>query len=129
MADAGSPADACSIFACRLRRIQMTRRWRIARNAGVGLVALIAVVVIAMFIVVQTDWFRGFVRQKIITATEEGTGGRVEVGSFSFNPTALEAIVTDFVIHGKEPEGAAPFVRVSRVQVNLRLFTSLRRFL
>jgi translocation and assembly module TamB len=78
-------------------------------------------------IVVQTDWFREYVRQKIITATETGTGGRVEIGSFSFNPGRMEAVVTNFVIHGKEPQGAAPWIRVARVQVNLRLLTSLRR--
>ncbi len=105
----------------------MTRPWRIARNLGLGLVALVAVVAIASILVVQTDWFRNWVREKIITATEEGTGGKVEVGAFSFRWRALEAIVSDFVIHGKEPPGAAPFVRASRVQVNLRLFTSLRR--
>ena len=33
------------------------------------------------------------------------------------------------MIHGKEPAGVSPFVRAARVQVNLRLFTSLRRFL
>jgi translocation and assembly module TamB len=33
--------------------------------------------------------------------------------------------VTDFVIHGTEPAGAAPMVRVARVQLNLRLLTSL----
>ena len=105
----------------------MTRPWRIARNIGIGLAGLIAVVVVAAILVVQTDWFRNYVREKIITATEEGTGGRVEVGSFSFSWRALEAVVSDFVIHGKEPAGAAPFVRASRVQVNLRLFTSLSR--
>jgi translocation and assembly module TamB len=107
----------------------MTKPWRIARNVGIGLAAFIAVVVVAAILVVQTDWFRNYVRQKIITATEEGTGGRVEVGSFAFNWRALEAIVSDFVIHGKEPAGAEPFVRASRVQVNLRLFTSLSRII
>ena len=84
---------------------------------------------IAAILIVQTDWFRNYVRETIITATGSGTGGKVEVGSFTFNWRALEAIVSDFVIHGKEPAGAPPFVRVARVQVNIRLFTSLRRIL
>jgi translocation and assembly module TamB len=105
----------------------MTKPWRIARNIGIGLAGLVAVVVVAAILIVQTDWFRNYVREKIITATEEGTGGRVEVGSFSFSWRALEAVVSDVVIYGKEASGAAPFVRASRVQVNLRLFTSLSR--
>lgn len=107
----------------------MTRPWKILRNVGIGLAALIVAVVLTAIIVVQTQWFRDYVRRTIITATEDGTGGKVEVGSFSFSWRALEAVVTDFVIHGKEPPGSAPFVRASRVQVNLRLFTSLRRML
>jgi translocation and assembly module TamB len=107
----------------------MSKTGRILRALAIGLAALILVVGIAAIVIVQTDWFRNFVRQKIITATEEGTGGKVEVGSFSFDWRALEVVVTNFVIHGKEPSGAAPFVRVARVQVNIRLFTSLRRML
>ena len=107
----------------------MTRPVRIVRNIGIGLVGLILLLGIAAIIIVQTGWFRNYVRETIISATESGTGGRVEVGSFSFNWRALEAVVSDFVIHGKEPSGSAPFVRVARVQVNLRLFTSLSRML
>jgi translocation and assembly module TamB len=107
----------------------MTRPLRILRNVAIGLAAFIAVVVIAAIMVVQTGWFRNFVREKIISATEQGTGGRADIESFTFNWRALEAVVTGFVIHGKEPASAAPFVRADRVQVNLRLFTSLRRIL
>src|SRR5215475_9702381 len=106
----------------------VTVRKRLLR-IGLGLLAFLLLVVIAAVVVVQTDWFRDYVRRKIITATEEGTGGRVEIESFSFSPRRLEAVVTNFVIHGKEPPGAAPFVRVARLQVNVRLFTSLRRIL
>src|SRR5689334_3741870 len=113
-----------------LRRGSLPMRYRkqIVR-IGLALVGLILAIVIAAVVVVQTDWFRNYVRQKIITATEDGTGGKVEIRSFSFSPRRLEAVVTDFVIHGKEPAGAAPFARADRVQVNIRLFKSLRRIL
>jgi translocation and assembly module TamB len=104
------------------------RNRRILLRIGLGLLALVIALTIAAIIVVQTDWFREYVRQKIITATETGTGGRVEIGSFSFSPRRLEAVVTNFVIHGKE-QGVAPWIRAGRVQVNIRLFTSLRRIL
>src|SRR5262245_24542311 len=106
----------------------MTLKKKLLR-VGIVLLGLILLVGIVAVIVVQTDWFRNYVRQKIISATETGTGGRVDIGSFSFNPFRLEAVVNNFVIHGREPQGAAPFVKVARVQVNIRLFTSLRRIL
>ena len=94
---------------------------------GLAILGLIVLLGIAALVVVQTDWFRDFVRRKIITATEEGTGGRVEIGSFTFSPSRMEAVVTNFVIHGREPANAAPWIQVARAQVNLRLFTSLHR--
>jgi len=107
----------------------MSRRGRMVRNAAIGLAALISVLSIAAIVTVRTDWFREYVRRKIIEAAETGTGGKVEVGSFSFRLRTLEAVVTDFVIHGKEPPGAAPYVRVARLQVNVRPFASIRRVL
>ena len=105
----------------------MSRRAKFLRNIGIGLTALIVVLVISTGLLVQTDWFRNYVKQKIVTVTEEGTGGKVEIGSFAFDWRHLRAVVTDFVIHGNEPAGVDPFVRVRRVQVDLRLFTSLKR--
>ncbi len=95
--------------------------------AGIALASLIVVVIITALVIVRTDWFRDYVRQQIITQTEQSTGGTVEVGSFAFSWWPLEAVITDFVIHGNERAGAAPFVRIPRLQVNLRLFTSLKR--
>src|SRR5690242_17072019 len=129
MVEGDAPRHPCRIPAASLQReyTMRVRKWLL--RIGLGLVGLVVLVGITTIIVVQTDWFRNFVRQKIITATEEGTGGRVEIESFAFSPRRLEAVVTNFVIHGKEPQGAAPWVRAARVQVNLRLFTSLRRIL
>src|SRR5581483_958181 len=102
----------------------MSRRGRILRNIGIGLAAFIVVVVIAAIVIVRTDWFRGWVAQKIVAETEAATGGTVTVGSFSFEWSHLRAIVTDFVIHGNEPAGTAPFLSAKRMEVDLRFFTN-----
>ena len=80
---------------------------------------------IAGVLVVQSAWFQNYVKQTIVTSVEDSTGGKVEIGTFHFEWRHLTAVVTDFVIHGTEPAGAAPMLRVARVQLNLRLFTSL----
>ena len=46
---------------------------KILRYAGVGLVALIVILIVSTIVIVRTDWFRNYVRQKIITATKAGT--------------------------------------------------------
>ncbi len=103
----------------------MSRSMRILRNAAIALAALIAVLAISGILVVQSGWFQNHVKQAILTSTEDSTGGKAEMGAFRFEWTHLSAVSTDFVIHGTEAAGTAPLLRVARVQLNLRLFTSL----
>jgi translocation and assembly module TamB len=94
-----------------------------------AIIACLLLIGITAVVVVQTDWFRNYVRQKIISSTEDATGGKVEIRSFSFDVRHLRAVITDFVIHGKEPAGSAPLLKAARVEVDFRLFTSLRHLL
>src|SRR4051794_15156294 len=107
----------------------MSRGRKIALIIGGSLLGLILLVGIAIFVTVQTDWFRNFVRAKIIAAVEEATGGRVELGSFNFTWSKLRADVNNFVIHGLEPAGAAPLVRAKHVQVDLKLLSPFKGFI
>lgn len=107
----------------------MTRRMRTLRNVVTGLAAFAVLAVLAGILAVRTEWFRNYVRHKVITATEDATGGRVGIGSFAFDWTHLSATVTDFVIHGNEPVGSPPYLSARRVEVHLRLFTSIRHLL
>src|SRR5580658_8590330 len=103
----------------------MSRNRRILRNIAAGIVAFVALVVVAGILIVQTDWFREYVKRQIIASTELGTGGTVEVGGFQFDWKHLRAVVTKFVIHGSEPRGEARFVSARRGRLDLRLFTSI----
>jgi translocation and assembly module TamB len=107
----------------------MTRRMRILRNVGIGLAGFFLLAVIAGILVVHTEWFRNYVREKVIAATEEATGGRAEIGSLSFDWMHLSATVTDFVVHGNEPAVARPYLSAAKVEVHVRLFTSIHHLL
>src|ERR1700693_5920280 len=109
--------------------ISMSKPARIIRTIAIAVAALLIVVIVAAVYVIQTDWFRAYVKQKIIVSTEESTGGKVDVESFSFDWRQMRAVVTGFVIHGSEPAGAAPFLSAQRVQVDIRLFTSIHHIL
>src|SRR3984893_7017294 len=91
--------------------------------------ALVVASAITFVLVAQTEWFRQYVRNKIITATESGTGGRVEIGSYAFDWKHLRSTFTNFVVHGNEPARAAPYLRAERAQVDIRLFTSTHHLL
>ena len=107
----------------------MSKPARMIRNIAIGVGALIAVLTVAALFVVQTDWFRAYVKEKIIASTEQSTGGKVNIDSFAFDWRQMRAVVTGFVIHGSEPPGAAPFLSAQRVQVDIRLFTSIHHVL
>lgn len=106
----------------------MSRRTKLLRVAAVAL-GLVVALLIAGVVTVQTDWFRNYVKQKIIVATEEATGAKVDLGSFAFDASHLRAYVTEFVMHGKERPDVAPLLRAKRLEVHLRLFTSIKHIL
>jgi hypothetical protein len=91
----------------------MSRPVRIIRNIAIGLAALVVLIVATVLIVVHTSGFQGWAKDKIVAAISEGTGGRTEVGSISLDVTHMHARLTNLVIHGTEPPGAAPFVHVA----------------
>jgi translocation and assembly module TamB len=107
----------------------MSRVRRIGLIAGASLLGLVLLLGIGIFVTVQTQWFRDFVRAKIVSTVEEATGGRVELGSFAFTWNRLRADIRDFVIHGLEPAGAAPLFRAKHVQVDLKLLSPLKGFM
>lgn len=106
----------------------MTRPARIAAIIAASLAGLLVVVIVAGLIVIQTDWFQNWVRQKIIAATEEATGGRVELAAFRLRWLST-ATASGFVIHGTEPAGAAPLFQARQVQVGFHLFTGVKHLI
>ena len=107
----------------------MNRPTKLLIKIVAAVIALAAVLAIAAVLVVQTNWFRQYVKNQIITATESGTGGRVEIESFAFDWKHLRSTFTHFVVHGNEPAGADPYLQAERVQVDIRLFTSTHHLL
>jgi translocation and assembly module TamB len=102
----------------------MSRTKKIIRSALIAAGALVALLIVAVLVVPRTDRFRNYVRNQIVKATEDSTGGRVEVGSFDFDLSRMRALVTGFVIHGNEPAGAAPFLSIAKVEVQIHLLRS-----
>src|SRR2546425_34324 len=92
-----------------------------------SLAVLIIGLVVASFFVTQRPWFRDYVRQRIISAVEESTGGRVEIGEFLFDPRQLRVEIRQFVLHGTEPADQAPLFQTRSLTAKLRLPSLLRR--
>ena len=105
----------------------MNRRTRkvlwIALASLLGL--MLAGVVVGIF-AVQSQWFRDFVRAKIIRTVEDSTGGTVQVASFVFDWRRLQADIEQFELHGTEPADAKPLLVVPHLSVKLRIVSLLR---
>jgi translocation and assembly module TamB len=82
---------------------------------------LLLLLVIAGLILVQTSWFADFARQKLISALEESTGGRAEIGALTVDLGHLTIRIRDFVLHGTEPTDADPFFRLRLLELRVKL--------
>lgn len=107
----------------------MSRPKRIVLWIAGGLAALLLVVAVVALIVVQTAWFRNYIRTNIISYAEEATGGTVEVKSFNFDWTRMHASLAGFVLHGTEPAGSAPLFSAQTIEVDLKLLSGLRHII
>ena len=98
---------------------KLKRLGKIAAFGLLGLATLGLALLLAGVIVVQTAWFKNRVRDRIQSVMELATGGRVEIGSFSYNWHNLTAEVAPFVLHGTEPASAPPLFRADKIQIGL----------
>jgi len=105
----------------------MRRRTRLALIIGGCAAGLAMALIIAALFIAQSGWFREQVRGRIVSEVEKSTGGRVEIGSFTFDWHTLTARVLDFVIHGTKPEGSQPLFRARSVTVVLKIISVFER--
>src|SRR5579862_3043527 len=108
---------------------EVNRPTKVLLKIALSAAALVAALAITAVLIAQTEWFRQYVKHQIISATESGTGGRVEIGSFAFDWRHLRSTFTHFVVHGNEPAGAPPYLQAERAQVDIRLFASTHHLL
>jgi translocation and assembly module TamB len=110
-----------------LGAFQVKRFAKILAFSVLGLVGLALALLIAGVVIVQTAWFKNLVRARIESVVERATGGRVEIGSFSYNWRDLTADVQTFVLHGTEPASAPPLFRADKIQIGLRIISALEK--
>lgn len=105
----------------------MRRVARIFARLLLGAIALICLALLALLVTVRTDWFRESVRSRIISISEQATGGRVEIGAFSYDWRSLSASVGPFVLHGTEAAGDPPLFRADKIHVGLKIVSALQK--
>ena len=96
--------------------------WIVASLVGAVIIAFVIALV-----AVQSDWFKDNVRRRMVAIFEDTTGGRVEIGKFSYDWRNLTAEVSPFVLHGKEPATAPPLFRADKIQIGLKIISALKK--
>jgi len=74
---------------------------------------------------VTTDSFQQLVRRRVVASVEKITGGRVELGELHTIPFRLRVDARNLTIHGREAADQVPYVRVDRVQAEMKVISVL----
>ncbi len=105
----------------------MSRKGRVILMSAAGVCGFVLLLAGIGFYALKANWFKERVRQRIVSQIEEATGGRVEVGSFTYEWPSLSAELTNLVVHGLEPGSAPPLFRSDSVDVRFKVTSLLRR--
>jgi len=105
----------------------MSRRKRIWTWVAGSAAVLVVLLLLIGVEVIRSTWFANYVSRKIISVAEESTGGRAELGTFTFDWKHLHARVTNFILHGKEPLGSAPLLRIDVIDLRLKFLPSWKK--
>jgi len=100
---------------------------RIIAFSLLGLAGLVVALIGVGVLLVQTAWFKNLVRERIESVVQRASGGRVEIGAFSYNWHDLTADVKPFVLHGTEPASAPPLFRADKIQIGLKIISALEK--
>ncbi len=72
-----------------------------------------------------TDSFQQVMRRRVVASLERITGGRVELGELHIIPFRLRVDARNLTIHGRETRDQAPFLRVDRLQAEMKITSYL----
>jgi translocation and assembly module TamB len=101
----------------------MRRRVIVTLLAGVFLLG--CAVGLAWYL--RSPQFANLVREKVTSAIENATGGRVELGSFHWNVSRLEFEADNLTIHGLEPSAEPPLAHVAKLRVRAHIVSLLTK--
>jgi len=82
---------------------------------------LLAAALLGLYIWTSSSGFENMVRRRLEGRIQSATGGRVEIASFHWRVTSLEADAGGVVLHGSEAPGEVPYARVERLRVGFSL--------
>ena len=80
-------------------------------------------IILALVWYLRSPQFADFVRRKVIASVEETTGGRVELGSFTWSLAKLQFQADNLTIHGLEGPDQLPYAHADRINLRVRILS------
>jgi translocation and assembly module TamB len=80
-------------------------------------------VILALVWYLRSPQFGDFVRRKVIASLKDATGGRVELGSFSWSLAKLQFQADNLTIHGLEGPDQLPYAHADRINLRVRILS------
>lgn len=84
---------------------------------GSGIALLLIISLIGLYFWASSSSFENIIRKRMIARIEAATGGRAEIRSFRWRLLKLEADIDGLTLHGREPQGEAPYAQVDSAHV------------
>jgi len=110
-----APPEAARGRKRRLRRI-------------LGLTALVLLLLLGgLLVYLNSDSFRETVHARVVADLERATGGKVEIGSFSWKLSTLEFEIRNLTIHGREAASEVPYAHADRISVGVKIVSFFSR--
>lgn len=103
--------------------------WRrvLVSIAGLLGIAIVVSMVVFLFVVLPSEWFRERLRQTLISRAYAATGGKLTFQSLTIDPRRLEFRISGIVFRGTEPIDHRPLFSAERLELKLRLVSWVRR--
>src|ERR1700690_3060742 len=99
----------------------MTRLNRTVKRVAAAAAVLLITLPIGVVLVFKSGWFQERLRDRILEELANGTGGKVGLGTFSFDWRTLNATISPVILHGTESSAEPPLVRIEKASIGLRL--------
>jgi translocation and assembly module TamB len=87
---------------------------------------VVAFVLGAVLWYASTPQFASRVRNEVIEVLERSTGGRVDLGSFTWHLTKLEVEVDGLTIHGLEAPTEVPYAHIDKLLIRAKIISLFR---
>lgn len=100
---------------------------KILKRIAIAIAALIVVCITASFFALRSRAFHRYALAVMVRRAEQATGGRVQIGDFTFHLSGLRVDLYRVAIHGTEPDPTRPLLWVDHAGVKLEIVSLLER--